>query len=87
MRLLRAWKHLLLLKRGGIGMLEGGIVVATPGSCAIECPACPHREIDASADDDDMPDLIDVGDDDDEDAGIGGVNSALGDDELVRNKE
>ena len=33
----------MLLKRGGIGMLPGGISSAKDGSCAIECPACPHN--------------------------------------------
>ena len=43
MRVLRSWKHHILLKRGGIGMLPGGISSAADGSCAVECPACPHN--------------------------------------------
>lgn len=42
MKTLRLWKHLKMLKRGGIGLLPGGIDSAMPGSCAIECPACPQ---------------------------------------------
>lgn len=43
MRLIRLWKHLHLLKRGGIGMLQGGAGAAALGSCAVECPACPRE--------------------------------------------
>ncbi len=43
MRAIRLWKHLHLLKRGGIGMLPGGIGAAAVGSCAVECPACPRE--------------------------------------------
>lgn len=31
-----------MLKRGRIGLLPGGVDSAMPGSCAIECPACPR---------------------------------------------
>lgn len=31
-----------MLKKGGVGLLAGGIESAMPGSCAIECPACPR---------------------------------------------
>ncbi|KLO04227.1 hypothetical protein SCHPADRAFT_808133, partial [Schizopora paradoxa] len=41
MRAIRLWKHLFLLKRGGIGLLAGGVCDARPGSCTVECPACP----------------------------------------------
>ncbi|KLO03894.1 hypothetical protein SCHPADRAFT_990181, partial [Schizopora paradoxa] len=43
MRMIRIWKHLMLLKRGGIGMLPGGVDSASRGSCAVECPACPRE--------------------------------------------
>lgn len=43
MRMIRLWKHLLLLKRGGIGMLVGGVNAAARASCAIDCPACPRE--------------------------------------------
>lgn len=43
MRLIRLWKHLHLLKRGGIGMLPGGVGAADLGSCAVQCPACPRE--------------------------------------------
>ncbi len=43
MRLIRLWKHLHLLKRGGIGMMPGGVADALVGSCAVDCPACPHE--------------------------------------------
>lgn len=41
MRIVRLWKHLHLLKRGGIGLLSEGVNSAEQGSCAVECPACP----------------------------------------------
>ena len=44
MRIFRRWKYHHLVKRGGIGMLPGGISTAPDRSCAIECPACPHPE-------------------------------------------
>ncbi|KLO10990.1 hypothetical protein SCHPADRAFT_831771 [Schizopora paradoxa] len=43
MRMIRVWKHLMLLKRGGIGMLPGDVNSASRGSCAVECPACPRE--------------------------------------------
>lgn len=42
MRMIRLWKHLHLLKRSGVGMLPGGVHAAAPGSCVVECPACPR---------------------------------------------
>ncbi len=42
MRMIRLWKHLTLLKRGGIGMNPGGVDAACKGSCVVECPACPR---------------------------------------------
>lgn len=41
MRVVRLWKHLHLLKRGGIGLVCDGVNSAERGSCAVECPACP----------------------------------------------
>ena len=43
MRLIRLWKHLFLLKRGGVCMLPGGVNAAPRGSCALDCPACPRE--------------------------------------------
>ena len=45
MRVCRLWRHLKLLKRAGIGLSVGGVDSAHPGSCALECPACPHPDI------------------------------------------
>ncbi|KAH8103711.1 hypothetical protein DFH11DRAFT_1768670 [Phellopilus nigrolimitatus] len=42
MRVCRLWRHLKLLKRAGVALDPGGVASAKPGSCAIECPACPH---------------------------------------------
>lgn len=42
MRVCRLWRHLKLLKRAGIGLRVEGVASAEPGSCAIECPACPN---------------------------------------------
>ena len=65
MRAIRLWKHLFLLKRGGIGLLPGGVSDAEQGSCAIVCPACP-RELP------DLPEpanaLTGLGDGDEDDA-------------------
>ncbi|KAH8111809.1 hypothetical protein DFH11DRAFT_1546400 [Phellopilus nigrolimitatus] len=44
MRVARLWRHLKMLKRAGVGLCPGGVAVAGPGSCAVECPACPHAE-------------------------------------------
>jgi hypothetical protein len=38
----RAWRHLKLLKRSGRGHDPGGVEATKIGECAIECPACPH---------------------------------------------
>ncbi|RDX40751.1 hypothetical protein OH76DRAFT_1459407 [Lentinus brumalis] len=38
----REWRHLKMLKRGGRGNILGGAVAPPSGSCAVECPACPH---------------------------------------------
>lgn len=72
MRAIRLWKHLLLLKRGGIGLLAGGVRDAKPGSCAVECPACPrfipdHPELASCGDSPDPPIEDDNSDGEDED--------------------
>ncbi|KAJ7178238.1 hypothetical protein C8R46DRAFT_1346442 [Mycena filopes] len=40
--LTREWRNLEILKRGACGHDTSGIDGAKPGSCALECPACPH---------------------------------------------
>ncbi|KAH8105040.1 hypothetical protein DFH11DRAFT_1518992 [Phellopilus nigrolimitatus] len=42
MRVCRLWRHLKMLKRAGVALNPGGVASAKAGSCAIECPACPH---------------------------------------------
>lgn len=42
MRLIRQWRHLKMLKRFGRGHDPGGVATTQPGSCAVQCPACPH---------------------------------------------
>ena len=42
LRAFREWRHLKLLKRHGRGHVENGIEKTSPGSCAVECPACPQ---------------------------------------------
>ncbi|KZT04662.1 uncharacterized protein LAESUDRAFT_657482, partial [Laetiporus sulphureus 93-53] len=42
MRMMRQWRHLKMLKRFGRGHDPSGVSGTTPGSCAVECPACPH---------------------------------------------
>ncbi|KAK0474610.1 hypothetical protein IW261DRAFT_1341509, partial [Armillaria novae-zelandiae] len=39
------WSFIRLLKRAGIGNNHGGWKAAKPGSCAMECLACPHPGI------------------------------------------
>jgi hypothetical protein len=41
-RVIRRYKHLLLLKRSGRGNVANGITTTSDGQLAIECPACPH---------------------------------------------
>jgi hypothetical protein len=41
-RAFRQWRHLKLLKRHGRGHVNNGIETTVAGSCAVECPACPH---------------------------------------------
>ncbi|TCD59870.1 hypothetical protein EIP91_011272 [Steccherinum ochraceum] len=38
----RFWRHLHALKRAGRGHDPAGVAATTPGSLAIECPACPQ---------------------------------------------
>lgn len=45
MRVCRVWRHIKLLKRAGQGLSGKGVKSAPFGSCALECPACPHPEI------------------------------------------
>ncbi|KAK0478646.1 hypothetical protein EDD18DRAFT_1364574 [Armillaria luteobubalina] len=40
-RVVREWSFIHLLKRAGIGNDRGGWKAAEPGSCAVECLACP----------------------------------------------
>ncbi|KAI0693244.1 hypothetical protein C8T65DRAFT_711224 [Cerioporus squamosus] len=42
LQMIRQWRHLKLLKRAGRGNVPGRAVNVPPGSCAVECPACPH---------------------------------------------
>ena len=38
----RIWVHLRQIRRGGGAHIPGGFNALTPGSLALECPACPH---------------------------------------------
>ncbi|KAI0702783.1 hypothetical protein C8T65DRAFT_579081 [Cerioporus squamosus] len=42
MTMVREWRHLKLLKRSGRGHDPGGPAATTPGSCVVECAACPQ---------------------------------------------
>ncbi|KAH8106480.1 hypothetical protein DFH11DRAFT_1549960 [Phellopilus nigrolimitatus] len=44
MKTCRFWRHMKMLKRAGVAHLPGGVASAPLGSCAVECPACPHPE-------------------------------------------
>lgn len=43
--MLRMWRHLHLLKRGGRGHDPSGAAGTTPGELAVLCPACPYPNI------------------------------------------
>ena len=42
LHMIRQWRHLKMLKRAGQGNVPNGATAVPPGSCAVECPACPH---------------------------------------------
>ncbi|KAF7291342.1 CxC2 domain-containing protein [Mycena indigotica] len=42
LRMARQYRHLLLLKRGGRGHDQYGVMGTAPGELAIRCPACPR---------------------------------------------
>ncbi|OSC96771.1 hypothetical protein PYCCODRAFT_1472340 [Trametes coccinea BRFM310] len=42
MAMTRQWRHLKSLKRAGRGHAPFGMAESHEGSCAVECPACPH---------------------------------------------
>ncbi|KAI0685039.1 hypothetical protein C8T65DRAFT_712813 [Cerioporus squamosus] len=41
LHMIRQWRHLKMLKRGGWGNVPNGANNVPLGSCAVECPACP----------------------------------------------
>ena len=43
--MLREWRHLQLLKRGGRAHVQTGVGGTSPGELAVLCPACPHPNI------------------------------------------
>lgn len=45
MRVMREWRFLKMLKRGGRGHDATGIAGTGPGELAVLCPACPHPDI------------------------------------------
>lgn len=42
MRMIREWRHLMLLKRSGRGHDPTGVKGTKEGECAVLCPACPQ---------------------------------------------
>lgn len=44
LQVVRRWRHLKMLKRGGRGHDPAGVAATRPGSLAVECPACPHPD-------------------------------------------
>lgn len=40
--MIRMWRHLKLLKRGGRGYAINGVDGTSPGELALLCPACPY---------------------------------------------
>ena len=45
MRMVREWRMILMMKRGGRGHDPGGVSGTQLGECAVLCPACPHPGI------------------------------------------
>ncbi|KAJ7053250.1 hypothetical protein C8F01DRAFT_1260914 [Mycena amicta] len=45
LRMVRQFRHLLLLKRAGRGHAPGGVAATRPGELALRCPACPRPEV------------------------------------------
>ena len=48
--MLREWRHLRLLKRGGRAHDATGTEGTAPGELAVLCPACPHPNINLPVD-------------------------------------
>ncbi|KAG1853790.1 hypothetical protein C8R48DRAFT_610437 [Suillus tomentosus] len=42
MRMVREWRHLVMLKRSGRGHDSSGVMGTSEGQCAVLCPACPQ---------------------------------------------
>ncbi|KAG2365204.1 hypothetical protein BDR07DRAFT_1449868 [Suillus spraguei] len=42
MRMIRQWRHLVMLKRSGRGHDPSGVAGTSEGQCAVLCPACPQ---------------------------------------------
>ena len=45
LRMVRLWRHLHLLKRGGRAHDQTGVKGTSPGELAVLCPACPYPSI------------------------------------------
>ena len=45
LRMIRMWRHLRLLRRGGRAHASTGVNGTSPGELAVVCPACPHPNI------------------------------------------
>jgi hypothetical protein len=50
LRMIRMWRHLRLLKRGGRAHNPTGAQGTSPGELAVLCPACPYPDINLPAD-------------------------------------
>ena len=48
--MMREWRHLKMLKRGGRGHDDLGVEGTQPGELAVLCPACPHPGINLASD-------------------------------------
>lgn len=45
MLVVREFRHVKMMQRGGRGHAEGGIAATALGECAVLCAACPHPGI------------------------------------------
>ncbi|KAF7292673.1 CxC2 domain-containing protein [Mycena indigotica] len=50
LRMARQYRHLLLVKRGGRGYDQRGVLGTTPGELAVICPACPRPGVNLPTD-------------------------------------
>lgn len=56
LRMIRQWRHLKMMKRGGRGHDPSGVAGTAEGECAVLCPACPYPDINLPENWEELPD-------------------------------